>query len=35
VDNLLGKAIRGREDFDFDIRIQMGAGAYICGEETR
>jgi [NiFe] hydrogenase diaphorase moiety large subunit len=34
VDNLLGKAIRGREDFDFDIRIQMGSGAYICGEET-
>ena len=22
------------ESFDFDIRIQMGAGAYVCGEET-
>jgi len=31
---LLGDSILGREDFDFDIRIQMGAGAYICGEET-
>ena len=33
-DGLLGKSIGGREGFDFDIRIQMGAGAYICGEET-
>ena len=32
--NLLGKDILGRSGFDFDIRIQMGAGAYICGEET-
>jgi len=31
---LLGENILGHEDFDFDIRIQMGAGAYICGEET-
>jgi [NiFe] hydrogenase diaphorase moiety large subunit len=31
---LLGKAIMGKEGFAFDIRIQMGAGAYICGEET-
>jgi len=31
---LLGKGVCGRPDFDFDIRIQMGAGAYICGEET-
>ncbi|MCF6353904.1 MAG: NAD(P)H-dependent oxidoreductase subunit E [Candidatus Polarisedimenticolaceae bacterium] len=30
---LLGKQILGR-DFDFDIRIQMGAGAYVCGDET-
>ena len=30
---LLGNAILGREGFGFDIRIQMGAGAYICGEE--
>lgn len=31
---LLGKAILGRADFQFDVRIQMGAGAYVCGEET-
>jgi len=31
---LLGKDICDKEGFDFDIRIQMGAGAYICGEET-
>ena len=31
---LLGKGICGNDGFDFDIRIQMGAGAYICGEET-
>jgi len=32
--NLLGNKIAGKDGFDFDIRIQMGAGAYICGEET-
>ncbi len=32
--NLLGDNILGKEGFDFDIRIQMGAGAYVCGEET-
>jgi [NiFe] hydrogenase diaphorase moiety large subunit len=31
---LLGRDILGKAGFDFDIRIQMGAGAYICGEET-
>ncbi|HEY3382401.1 MAG TPA: NADH-ubiquinone oxidoreductase-F iron-sulfur binding region domain-containing protein [Vicinamibacterales bacterium] len=31
---LLGTAIAGREGFDFDIQIHMGAGAYVCGEET-
>lgn len=30
---LLGERIMGVEGFDFDLRIQMGAGAYICGEE--
>jgi [NiFe] hydrogenase diaphorase moiety large subunit len=30
----LGKAIGGRAGFDFDIRIQLGAGAYMCGEES-
>ncbi len=29
----LGKKIVGK-DFDFDIHIHMGAGAYVCGEET-
>ncbi len=32
--NLLGNNILGKTGFNFDIRIQMGAGAYICGEET-
>jgi [NiFe] hydrogenase diaphorase moiety large subunit len=32
--NLLGKKIAGKEGFDFDIRIQLGAGAYVCGEES-
>ncbi len=31
---LLGKSIAGQEGFDFDIRIQRGAGAYVCGEES-
>ncbi|MCF6284267.1 MAG: NAD(P)H-dependent oxidoreductase subunit E [Candidatus Hydrogenedentes bacterium] len=31
---LLGDNICGCEGFDFDIRIQLGAGAYICGEES-
>lgn len=30
---LLGKSILGEKRFDFDIRVQLGAGAYICGEE--
>jgi [NiFe] hydrogenase diaphorase moiety large subunit len=32
--NLLGKNIGGIEGFNFDIRIQFGAGAYVCGEES-
>lgn len=32
--NLLGKNIGGIKGFDFDIRIQFGAGAYVCGEES-
>ncbi len=32
--NLLGKNINGIDGFNFDIRIQLGAGAYICGEES-
>ena len=31
---LLGKNILGKEGFNFDIHLHMGAGAYICGEET-
>ena len=31
---LLGKDISGKTGINFDIRIQLGAGAYICGEET-
>jgi [NiFe] hydrogenase diaphorase moiety large subunit len=32
--NLLGRNILAQTAFDFDIQIQMGAGAYVCGEET-
>jgi [NiFe] hydrogenase diaphorase moiety large subunit len=32
--NYLGKDICGKAGFDFDIRIQFGAGAYVCGEES-
>jgi len=32
--SLLGKQILGKSGFDFDIEIHMGAGAYICGEES-
>lgn len=31
---LLGTGILGKPGFDFDIEIHMGAGAYICGEES-
>ncbi|MDD5034835.1 MAG: NAD(P)H-dependent oxidoreductase subunit E [Methylococcaceae bacterium] len=32
--NLLGVNILGQAGFDFDIEIHLGAGAYICGEES-
>jgi len=32
--NLLGKQILGQANFEFDIEIHLGAGAYICGEES-
>ena len=32
--HLLGNNILGNTGFNFDVRIQMGAGAYVCGEET-
>ena len=31
---LLGTAILGRAGFDFEIEIHVGAGAYVCGEES-
>jgi [NiFe] hydrogenase diaphorase moiety large subunit len=31
---LLGHNVCGVEGFDFDILVAMGAGAYVCGEET-
>ena len=31
---LLGNSILGEAEFDFDIEIHLGAGAYICGEES-
>jgi len=31
---LLGKDVGGVKGFDFDIIVALGAGAYICGEET-
>jgi len=31
---LLGGAIAGARDFDFDIELRLGAGAYVCGEES-
>lgn len=30
----LGDHIQGKIPFSFDIRVQLGAGAYVCGEET-
>lgn len=32
--NMLGNKICGKDDFNFDIRLYFGAGAYVCGEET-
>lgn len=32
--NMLGNNILGNSDFNFDIEIHLGAGAYICGEES-
>ncbi len=33
-DRRLGSSICGAQGFDFDIEIHLGAGAYICGEES-
>ncbi len=32
--NVLGRDILGHTGFDFDIEIHLGAGAYVCGEES-
>jgi [NiFe] hydrogenase diaphorase moiety large subunit len=32
--HLLGACILGHAGFDFDIQIHVGAGAYVCGEES-
>lgn len=31
---LLGKNIAGITGFEFELRLEVGAGAYVCGEET-
>lgn len=31
---LLGKDVRGARGFDFDVELHVGAGAYVCGEES-
>ena len=33
-EGVLGRNITGKKGFNFDIEIRLGAGAYICGEET-
>jgi [NiFe] hydrogenase diaphorase moiety large subunit len=33
-EGLLGNDVVGEKGFNFDIRIQFGGGAYICGEES-
>jgi [NiFe] hydrogenase diaphorase moiety large subunit len=30
----LGKGICGQSGFDFDIQVHVGAGSYVCGEES-
>lgn len=32
--NTLGESIAGQSGFNFDIRIQLGAGAYVVGEDS-
>jgi len=33
-EGLLGKTIAGQPGFDFDVAIHVGAGSYVCGEES-
>ncbi len=32
--HLLGRDVLGRRGFDFDVEVHLGAGAYVCGEES-
>jgi [NiFe] hydrogenase diaphorase moiety large subunit len=32
--NLLGRDVRDVRGFDFDVEVHVGAGAYVCGEES-
>ncbi len=32
--HLLGRDVLGHQGFDFDIALHLGAGAYVCGEES-
>ena len=32
--HFLGNNVAGIEGFNFNIRVQLGAGSYVCGEET-
>lgn len=33
-EGLLGSDVLGIKGFDFDVDVRIGAGAYVCGEET-
>lgn len=33
-EGVLGRGILGKKNFNFDIEIRLGKGAYVCGEET-
>jgi len=32
--HLLGRDVLGHRGFDFDVELHLGAGAYVCGEES-
>jgi len=31
---LIGPSVLGASDFSFDLKLRLGSGAYVCGEET-
>ena len=33
-EGLLGRGICGRDGFDFDVQVHVGAGSYVCGEAS-